>query len=307
MFLFVSVRNSISIHAKDNSEPVYLLFFSKQDFDLWNYNISLAASDDHTCKTTFENYLDLLSNLETSLNSADHFYAHTAWNNPVVVFTSENITQPLTSLSSEPLKQEAIKLFKSIQLFISVPVDAAAIDYHVSLIQNSLKVCFSNPSLQSELYFQLIKQSTPEEKCKEFLRSNAIHMFLCSPHSLFTCNEPGSEKSSPEMSQNESNATKFSALFLQCFQFLAVTISIFEPKGQTLWLLRHHLNRSKDQKSELGKIALYCERALQRVLVNGPRKQIPSRMEVLSILQRNPYKHSMPHRFVHSDRKLICF
>lgn len=293
-------RTSISIHANDNSEPVYLRFLSQQDFEQWSYHVNLAASAEHKGKTAMENYLVLLTNLEASLGSEEEFYGHHAWDNPIMLFTSENLGEPLTSLSSDALKSEALKLFKAIQLFISVPVDLAAIDYHVSLIQNSLQVCLSHQALQSELFFQLIKQSTPEGKCKEFLHSNAIHLFLCSPHSLFTCEDPSSEKSSPsssDASQSESSVKKFSSIFLQCFRFLALAISIFEPKNQALWLLRHHLKRSNDGKSEIGQYSQYCERALQRVLLNGPRKQIPSRMEVLSILQRNPNKHSMPHRF----------
>lgn len=293
-----TVQNSISIHESNNTEPIYLLFFSKQDYDLWNYHLVSASSKHQICKSPFEIFLDLLSSVESSITKSEDFYKHHVWNNPAIIFANENITEPLTHLPNENLKSEAIKLFKSIQLFISVPIDFVAIDYHVSLVQNSLKVCFSHPELQTELYYQLIKQSTPEEKCKEFMKSNAIHMFLCSPHSIFNCDEPSSEKSSPssvELSQNESSVKKFSAILLQCFQLLAITISVFEPKSQVLWLLRHHLYRSKDQKSEIGKYAIYSERALERVLSNGPRKQIPSRMEVLSILQRNPYKHSMPH------------
>src|SRR5699024_10862691 len=112
-----------------------------------------AANEEHTFRSAFENYLGLLSSLELSL-SVEEFYSHHAWNNPTILFTSENLTEPLTSLPSDALKTEALKLFKSIQLFISVPVDFAAIDYHVSLVQNSLKVCFLHPALQGELLCQ---------------------------------------------------------------------------------------------------------------------------------------------------------
>ncbi|KAI2798972.1 Pleckstrin y domaincontaining H member 2 [Blomia tropicalis] len=303
------IHNSISIHAKDNSEPIYLLFFSKQDFNLWLHHLTTAASDDPNLKTGFEQFLTLLSSVEFNIGNDDEFYRNPIWNNPSITFTTEPISEPLTSLSTIELKTEAVKLFKSIQLFTSVPIDNSAIDYHVSVVQNSLKICFEHVDLQSELYFQLIKQSTP---CKELahLNTNAIHTFLCSPQSIFNqCettsganNEPSSsEKSSPSSSSEQQipttglNASKYSTMFLQCFQFLSVMVSIFEPKNQVLWLLKHHLNRTKDQKTELGKYAFYCERALQRQFANGPRRQPPSRMEVLSILQRNPYKHSMPH------------
>ncbi|KAJ8688183.1 hypothetical protein QAD02_023978 [Eretmocerus hayati] len=47
--------------------------------------------------------------------------------------------------------------------------------------------------------------------------------------------------------------------------------------------------------TECGKYAAYCERALERTLASGCREVKPSRMEVLSILLKNPYHHSLPH------------
>lgn len=48
-------------------------------------------------------------------------------------------------------------------------------------------------------------------------------------------------------------------------------------------------------RSEVGKYAAYCQRALERTLEHGGREAKPSRMEVLSILLKNPYHHSLPH------------
>jgi hypothetical protein len=68
------------------------------------------------------------------------------------------------------------------------------------------------------------------------------------------------------------------------------------PKNsRLLWFLKLHLSRSSDTKTETGKYAAYCERALERTTKNGPREAKPSRMEVLSILLKNPYQHSLPH------------
>ena len=47
-------------------------------------------------------------------------------------------------------------------------------------------------------------------------------------------------------------------------------------------------------RTESGKYAVFCQCALERALRNGPRKCRPSRLEVLSILLRNPYYHSQP-------------
>lgn len=46
------------------------------------------------------------------------------------------------------------------QLFINVPVEAASVDYHVSLAQRALQVCLVHPELQSEIYCQLMKQTS---------------------------------------------------------------------------------------------------------------------------------------------------
>lgn len=55
------------------------------------------------------------------------------------------------------------------------------------------------------------------------------------------------------------------------------------------------MSRNSDSKTECGKYAAYCERALERTIKNGPRETKPSRMETLSILLKNPYHHSLPH------------
>lgn len=56
---------------------------------------------------------------------------------------------------------------QSCQLFINVPVEAASVDYHVSLAQTALQVCLAHPELQSEIYCQLMKQTSgrPPQKC----------------------------------------------------------------------------------------------------------------------------------------------
>ena len=62
--------------------------------------------------------------------------------------TKEAITQPLTTFTEESLQVEALKLFKSIQLFMSIALDSAGIDYHVVLAQNALQLCLDVPELQ---------------------------------------------------------------------------------------------------------------------------------------------------------------
>lgn len=50
--------------------------------------------------------------------------------------------------------------FQSCQLFISVALDSAGIDYHVVLAQNALQQCLDLPELQAELVCTLVKQTS---------------------------------------------------------------------------------------------------------------------------------------------------
>lgn len=51
---------------------------------------------------------------------------------------------------------------------------------------------------------------------------------------------------------------------------------------------------STSVRTEVGKYAVYCQRSVERTLQNGEREAKPSRMEIVSILLRNPYHHSLP-------------
>lgn len=68
---------------------------------------------------------------------------------------------PVTRITSGlPLPVPIVIPFQSCQLFINVPVEAASVDYHVSLAQTALQVCLVHPELQSEIYCQLMKQTS---------------------------------------------------------------------------------------------------------------------------------------------------
>ena len=47
-------------------------------------------------------------------------------------------------------------------------------------------------------------------------------------------------------------------------------------------------------RTEAGKYAIYCQRSVERTQQKGERQARASRMEILSILLRNPYHHSLP-------------
>lgn len=53
-----------------------------------------------------------------------------------------------------------ICLFQCCQLFISVAVESAGIDYHVVLAQNALQQCLDQWELQAELLCALVKQTS---------------------------------------------------------------------------------------------------------------------------------------------------
>ncbi|TKS86950.1 Pleckstrin -like proteiny domain-containing family H member 1 [Collichthys lucidus] len=80
----------------------------------------------------------------------------------------------------------------------------------------------------------------------------------------------------------------------QCWQLLSLCVALFLPQQHFLWYLRQYLQRNADPRSEVGKYAVYCQRSVERTLQNGEREAKPSRMEIVSILLRNPYHHSLP-------------
>lgn len=108
------------------------------------------------------------------------------WRHPVLIYSKDCISAPLTTLSSEALQTEAVKLFKvhsffhffaiiiffkfifqSCQLFMSAALDQAGIDYHVVLAQNALQLCIDQQELQAELMCGLVKQTTRPSSHKQ--------------------------------------------------------------------------------------------------------------------------------------------
>ncbi|OXB77954.1 UNVERIFIED_CONTAM: hypothetical protein H355_003177 [Colinus virginianus] len=81
---------------------------------------------------------------------------------------------------------------------------------------------------------------------------------------------------------------------IQGLQLLALCVGLFLPQHPFLWLLKLHLKKNADCRTEFGKYAIYCQRCVERTQQNGDREARPSRMEILSTLLRNPYHHSLP-------------
>ncbi|KAM9803961.1 pleckstrin homology domain-containing family H member 2 [Neosynchiropus ocellatus] len=250
---------TIVVHPQEQ-EPTYLLIESRHEKDSWLYHLSVAAGTMMgKVGTEFEQLVGQLFQVDGEPNS-------TIWKHAVLCFSKEALSSPLTTLPSQALQTEAVKLFKICQLFINVAIDAPAIDYHVSLAQSALQVCLTHPELQDEFFCQLIKQTRKRQ------------------------GHPGP---------------------LQGWQFLALCVGLFLPHHPFLWLLQVHLKRHADPRSEVGKYAIYCQRSMERTQQKGDRQARPSRMEILSILLRNPYHHSLPFsvpvHFLNNTYQVVSF
>ncbi|XP_043480963.1 uncharacterized protein CG43867 isoform X2 [Leptopilina heterotoma] len=319
--------------------PTYLLIPHKQDKDNWLYHLTVVSGGGPNAGTQYEQLVQRL--MET-----DGDPSCVLWRHPLLLHTKENITSPLTSLNSESLQTEAIKLFKACQLFMSVAVEQAGIDYHVVLAQNALQQCLDQPELQSEFICALVKQTSRHvqqrlgvqvKKAARLvsLGTARVQLLLCATQSLFTCDtqnpaangggenadvlSTASTSHSPPLTQGHSTSNVLECktnpaqyVLVQGWQLLALAVSLFLPRNnRLLWYLKLHLQRNADSKTECGKYAAYCERALERTLQNGGREVKPSRMEVLSILLKNPYHHSLPHaipvHFLNGTYQVVSF
>ncbi|XP_060804280.1 uncharacterized protein CG43867 [Amyelois transitella] len=308
-------------HHQLQQTPTYLLLDSKADKDAWLYQLTVVSGAAPGRGTHFE---QLVHKLMEAGGDPDCVL----WRHPTLLYSKENITSPLTSLSSEALQAEALKLFKCVQLFMSVAVEQAGIDYHVVLAQNALQQCLEARALQAELLAAACRQTaphagkpgvqvTPHAHAARLAKAAKLknQLLLCATQSLFTCDTGAAsvagDNKSGDMQQNsagspssiqapllsvdcKSNPPTYS--FVQGWQLLALAVSLFVPKNnRLLWYLKLHISRHSDTKTECGKYAAYCARALERTIRNGGREDKPSRMEVLSILLKNPYHHCLPH------------
>lgn len=245
----------------------------------------------------------------------------------IMLYSHKPITEPLTSLPNETLRTEALELFKSILLFTQVPLEPVAIDYHVCLLQNCLGRFLKYPELRNEFYAQLIKQCTYiYHRCSSSKWSNGdsegslanqressnssstnssecrfltdIHMLDSSmnnnnlkPDSSFLQSDDFKERHESSVRESPPSQSEL----LQVMQILAVAVSLNLPRGRMRWWLMDHLRKFATPQTDIGKYALYTLRAIDRTLANGFRDSTPSRMEIMSILLRNPHNHSKPH------------
>ncbi|XP_043192150.1 pleckstrin homology domain-containing family H member 1-like isoform X2 [Amphibalanus amphitrite] len=288
-----------------HQSPTYFIMANKGDKDQWLYHLTVVSGGGGAAGTQFEQMVQRLMELDGDSECV-------LWRHPLLLHAKEPPQQPHTTMP-EALHAEAAKLFKSVQLFASVLVDSAGIDYHVALAQNALQLCCERTELQDELLAVLARQTARHVH----QRLGVQNLLLCATQSLFLCDSSGGKPSAAQtqaamLAAADSKSNPAPHVFVQTWQLLALAVSLFVPKNnKLLWYLKLHLQRHADPKTETGKYAAYCQRALERSLEKGGRQARPSRMEVLSILLKNPYHHSLPHaipvHFLNNTYQVVGF
>ena len=87
--------------------PTYLIFDSKSDKEKWLYELTLVSGGDPKAGTQFERLIQKLMEEEDFNQSQSEI-----WRNPLIAYSKDPISSPLTTFTSEELQSEAIKLFK---------------------------------------------------------------------------------------------------------------------------------------------------------------------------------------------------
>lgn len=106
--------------------PTYLILPGKQERDNWLYHLTVVSGGGPNAGTQSEQLIQKL--METDGDPSKIFLLVfidfkfnlllflfidcVLWRHPILLYTKENITSPLTTLHDETLQNEAIKLFK---------------------------------------------------------------------------------------------------------------------------------------------------------------------------------------------------
>lgn len=105
-------KNTIAIHPQQGG-PTYLILTDKQERDNWLYHLTIVSGGGLNSGTQFEQIVQ-------KLMESDGDPSHVLWKHPIILYSKDNITTPLTSLNSEELQNEALKLFKVCQMSLGV-------------------------------------------------------------------------------------------------------------------------------------------------------------------------------------------
>uniref|UniRef100_A0A1S4KKL1 PlekhH1, putative n=1 Tax=Ixodes scapularis TaxID=6945 RepID=A0A1S4KKL1_IXOSC len=252
-----------------HQSPTYLLMASKQELDTWLYHLTVVSSGDSVVGTQYEQLMSKL--MEVDGDESEWLYVD--WG----------------CLYFRKSRRACKNIFKT----RTHNLNCCGIFFGLAKLE---------PSLVEECL---------NERLTAVSRRSSQQLLLCATQSLFLCDTASSssgDKGSPTSqlapspekggspkgpAEGKQNPPPF--VLIQGWQLLALAVSLFPPRNRTLWYLRAHLHRNADTKTEPGKYAVFCQRALERALGAGERECKPSRMEVLSILLKNPFHHSNPH------------
>ncbi|KAL8624370.1 hypothetical protein ACOMHN_012770 [Nucella lapillus] len=282
--------------------PTYLVIPTRQEKDSWLYHLTVATGGGTgTVGTDYEQFIAKLMQVNADANSG-------LWKHPLMLYTKEPLREPLTTLPSVDLQHKATELFRTLYQFMNTPIESPSLEFHVGLAQGLLSQCLEHPELQNELYCQLIKQTSRHpSQPKTAVQS----LLLCGKHSWFLCDGSPTSPTSSLVDLTDCKLNPSPHALTQGWQLLALAVSLFMPKQTVTWLIKVHLHRHADPRSEVGKYAIYCQRALERTTLKGAREAPPSRMEVMSMLLRHPYHHSqpisIPVHFLNDSYQVVSF
>lgn len=263
--------------------PTYLRLPSKHEKDSWLYHLTVAAGGGTGNVGT--EYEQLIAKVMEANGDPNSLY----WKHPMMLHTKEPLTKPLTTLPSEDLQKGALDLSRDINDFLYTQIDSTRLEIHVELAQALFHTCLQFPELQNEFYCQMIKQLSPHP-----VTHKTANLLLCGKHSWYLCHTTPTSPTNSVSDLTEGKLNPITTVFLQGWQLLSLASSLFLPKQSIMWHLKVHLQRNADPRHDMGKYAIFCQRALERTILKGNRDARPSRMEIMSILLRHPYHHSQP-------------
>ncbi|XP_048737628.1 pleckstrin homology domain-containing family H member 1-like isoform X3 [Ostrea edulis] len=265
--------------------PTYLMLPSKHEKDSWLYHLTVAAGGGTgNVGTEYEQLIAKVMEVNGDPNSL-------YWKHPMMLHTKEPLTKPLATLPSEDLQEKSLDLSRDINDFMYTAIDSTKLEFHVELAQTVLHTCLQYPELQNEFFCQMIKQLSSHPVTHKTAVQNLL---LCGKHSWYLCHTTPTSPTNSVSDLSQGKLNPITTVFLQGWQLLSLSVSMFLPKQSIMWHLKVHLQRIADPRHDIGKYAIFCQRALERTILKGNRDAKPSRMEIMSILLRHPYHHSQP-------------